>query len=80
MVIPDNLLELKSEWRTIATNESEIKARTRLQSSLASHVMGLFTVIRKENIDASRKKIEPSVLQCNYDSITRMNSSCTFQT
>ncbi|WP_370519365.1 transcription initiation factor IIB, partial [Nitrososphaera sp. AFS] len=64
MVIPDNLLEMKAEWNgAVALNESEIKARTGLQqSSLASHDMGLSTVIGKENIDASKKKIEPSIL------------------
>jgi transcription initiation factor TFIIB len=63
MVIPDNLLEMKPEWQKVAINEPEIKARTGLQqSSLASHDMGLSTIIGKENIDASRKKIEPSVL------------------
>jgi transcription initiation factor TFIIB len=60
MVIPDNLLEMKPEWQKVAINEPEIKARTGLQqSSLASHDMGLFTVIGK---DARRKKIKPSVL------------------
>jgi transcription initiation factor TFIIB len=64
MVIPDNLLEMKPEWRDTRTlNGPEIKARAGLQqSSLASHDMGLSTVIGKENIDASRKKIEPSIL------------------
>jgi transcription initiation factor TFIIB len=62
MVIPDNLLEMKPEWHTVAINGPEVKARTEPQSSLASHDMGLSTVIGKENIDASRKRIEPSVL------------------
>ncbi|NAL78940.1 transcription initiation factor IIB [Nitrososphaera sp. AFS] len=55
---------MKAEWNgAVALNESEIKARTGLQqSSLASHDMGLSTVIGKENIDASKKKIEPSIL------------------
>jgi transcription initiation factor TFIIB len=62
MVIPDNLLEMEPEWQKVAINEAEIKARTGSQSSLASHDMGLSTIIGKEKIDASRKKIEPSVL------------------
>ncbi len=62
MMIPDNLLEMEPKWQKVAINEAEIKARTGSQSSLASHDMGLSTVIGKEKIDASRKKIEPSVL------------------
>ena len=63
MVIPDNLLEMEPEWQKVARSEPENKARTGFQqSSLASHDMGLSTIIGKEKIDAKRKQIEPSVL------------------
>jgi transcription initiation factor TFIIB len=82
VVIPDNLLEMKQEWHnTVAINEPETKARTGLQqSSLANHDMGLSTVIGKENIDASKKKIEPSVLSSmqrlrTWDFRTQVQSS-----
>jgi transcription initiation factor TFIIB len=81
MVIPENLLEMKPEWQKVAINEPEIKARTGLQqSSLASHDMGLSTIIGKENIDARRKKIEPSVLSSierlrTWDFRTQVQSS-----
>ena len=81
MVIPDNLLEMKPEWHSrIAINERETKAGTGLRSSLAIHDMGLSTVIGKEKIDASRKKIEPSVLSSmqrlrTWDFRTRFQSS-----
>ena len=80
MMIPDNLLEMEPEWQKVTTNEAEIKARTGSQSSLASHDMGLSTIIGKEKIDASRKKIEPSVLSSmerlrTWDFRTQVQSS-----
>ena len=82
IVIPDNLLEMKPEWHdTHTVNEPEIKAGTGLQqSSLASHDMGLSTVIGKENIDANRNKIDPSVLSSlqrlrTWDVRTQFHSS-----
>jgi transcription initiation factor TFIIB len=81
MMIPYNMLEMKPEWQKVAINEPEIKARTGFQqSSLASHDMGLSTIIGKENIDASRKKIEPSVLSSmerlrTWDFRTQVQSS-----
>jgi transcription initiation factor TFIIIB Brf1 subunit/transcription initiation factor TFIIB len=54
IMIPDNLLEMKPEWQKVAINEPEIKARTGPQSFLASHNIGLFTVIGKENIYARK--------------------------
>lgn len=80
VMIPDNQVEGKPEWHAAAAIESEIKARTGLQSSLASHDMGLSTVIGKENIDASKKKIEPFVLSSmqrlrTWDFRTQVQSS-----
>jgi len=62
MVVSDKLLERRQEWRTFAMDETEGRARTGLPSSLARHDMGLSTVIGKGNTDASRNKIEPSML------------------
>ncbi len=62
MVVSDKLLESRQEWRTFAIDKSEVRTRTGLPSSLARHDMGLSTVIGKENIDATKNKIEPSML------------------
>jgi transcription initiation factor TFIIB len=61
-VVSDKMLEMRPEWRTFTINETEGRARTGLPSSLARHDMGLSTVIGKENTDATKNKIEPSML------------------
>jgi len=80
MVISDKLLERRPEWRTFALEETEGRARTGLPSSLARHDMGLSTVIGKENVDATKNKIEPSLLSTlnrlrTWDFRTQVRSS-----
>src|SRR5207249_5885476 len=62
MVISDKIEEESrpAEWRTLK-NRNQAGAGG-IQSSLASADMGLSTVIAKENKDASRSNIEPSML------------------
>ena len=69
-----------SERRTFVIDKTEGRRRTGLPSSLARHDMGLSTVIGKENTDASRIKIEPSVLSTmhrlrTWDFRTQVHSS-----
>jgi transcription initiation factor TFIIB len=61
MVLSDKLSNMRSDGRPIVMDETEGKASTGLPS-LAIHDMGLSTVIGKENTDAHRNKIEPSML------------------
>jgi transcription initiation factor TFIIB len=80
MVVSDKLLERRPEWRTFATDETEGRARTGLPSSLARHDIGLSTVIGKENVDATKNKIEPSMLSAmhrlrTWDFRTQVHSS-----
>lgn len=62
MVIRDKIPEMQPERRTYSMDESEVRTRSGLPTSLARHDMGLSTVIGKEDRDASKNKIEPSVL------------------
>jgi len=80
MVASDKLLERRPEWSTFAIDKTESRARTGLPSSIARHDMGLSTIIGKENTDASRNKIEPSVLSTmhrlrTWDFRTQVHSS-----
>ena len=80
MVVSDKLLERRPEWSTFAIDKTESRARTGFPSSLARHDMGLSTIIGKENTDASRTKIEPSVLSTmhrlrTWDFRTQVHSS-----
>lgn len=80
VVVSDKLLERKQEWRTFDIDKSVGRARTGLPSSLARHDMGLSTVIGKENIDATKNKIEPSMLSTmhrlrTWDFRTQVHSS-----
>src|SRR6266496_5805492 len=80
MVVSDKMLERKQEWRTFAIDESEDRTRTGPPSSLSRHDMGLSTVIGKENIDATKNKIEPSILSAmhrlrTWDFRTQVHSS-----
>jgi transcription initiation factor TFIIB len=63
-VISDKLLEIGPEWRNFDQGEknSTNRARTGMPTSLARSDMGLSTVISYEDKDASRNKIEPSML------------------
>src|SRR3989475_8746987 len=62
MVVSDKMLERRPEWRTFTINETEDRTRTGPPSSLTRHDMGLSTIIGKENVDATKNKIEPSML------------------
>ncbi len=80
MVVSDKLLEKRQEWRTFAIDESEDRTRTGPPSSLSRHDMGLSTVIGKENVDATKNKIEPSMLSAmhrlrTWDFRTQVHSS-----
>ncbi len=80
VVVSDKLLERKQEWRTFDIDKSVGRARTGLPSSLARHDMGLSTVIGKDNIDATKNKIEPSMLSTlhrlrTWDFRTQVHSS-----
>ena len=80
MVVSDKLLEKRQEWRTFAIDESEGRTRTGPPSSLSRHDMGLSTVIGKENVDATKNKIEPSMLSTmhrlrTWDFRTQVRSS-----
>jgi len=66
MVVSDKLLERTPEWRTFSINETEDRTRTGPPSSLSRHDMGLSTVIGKENVDATKNKIEPSMLSTTH--------------
>jgi transcription initiation factor TFIIB len=61
MVLSDKLSNIRSDGRPIVMDETEGKTGTGLPS-LAIHDMGLSTVIGKENTDAHKNKIEPSML------------------
>jgi transcription initiation factor TFIIB len=80
MVVSDKMLERRPEWRTFAMDETEGRARTGPPSSLSHHDMGLATVIGKENVDATKNKIEPSMLSTlhrlrTWDFRTQVHSS-----
>jgi transcription initiation factor TFIIB len=80
MVVSDKMLERRPEWRTFAVDETEGRARTGLPLSLARYDMGLSTVIGKENMDAPRNNIEPSMLSTlhrlrTWDFRTQVHSS-----
>ena len=80
MVVSDKLLERRPEWHTSAINETEDRIRTGPPSSLSRHDMGLSTVIGKENVDATKNKIEPSILSTmhrlrTWDFRTKVHSS-----
>ena len=80
MVVSDNLLESSQEWHTFDIDKSVGRARTGLPSSLARHDMGLSTVIGKENVDATKNKIEPVMLSTlhrlrTWDLRTQVHSS-----
>jgi transcription initiation factor TFIIB len=80
MVVSDNLLESRQEWHTFDIDKSVGRARTGLPSSLARHDMGLSTVIGKENVDATKNKIEPVMLSTlhrlrTWDFRTQVHSS-----
>src|SRR5438093_12518372 len=47
-------------------DETEGRVRTGPPSSLSRHDMGLSTVIGKENVDATKNKIEPSMLSAMH--------------
>jgi len=61
MVLSDKFSAIRSDGSPIVMDETEGKTTTGLPS-LAIHDMGLSTVIGKENTDAHRNKIEPSML------------------
>jgi transcription initiation factor TFIIB len=65
MVVPDKI-DMRSEWQTVDREEMQAKTRTGPPLSLARHDIGLSTVIGKENIDASKNKINPSMLSAIY--------------
>jgi transcription initiation factor TFIIB len=80
MVVSDKMLEKRPEWRTFTMNETEDRTRTGPPSSLSRHDMGLSTVIGKENVDATKNKIEPSMLSTmhrlrTWDFRTQVRSS-----
>src|SRR5437870_5890762 len=80
MVVSDKLLERRPQWHTSAINETEDRIRTGPPSSLARHDMGLSTVIGKENVGATKNKIEPSMLSAmhrlrTWDFRTQVHSS-----
>src|SRR5437016_718536 len=80
MVVSDKLLERRPEWRTFAINETKDRTRTGPPSSLTRHDMGLSTIIGKENVDATKNKIEPSMLSAfrrlrTWDFRTQVRSS-----
>ncbi|MGC2572489.1 MAG: TFIIB-type zinc ribbon-containing protein, partial [Candidatus Nitrosopolaris sp.] len=60
MVLSEKLSAIRSDGRPIVMDETE--GKTTGLPSLAIHDMGLSTVIGKENTDAHRNKIEPSML------------------
>ena len=60
MVLSEKLSAIRSDGCTIVTDETE--GTTTGLPSLAIHDMGLSTVIGKENTDAHKNKIEPSML------------------
>jgi transcription initiation factor TFIIB len=79
MVLSDKLSNIRSDGRPIVMNETEGKTTTGLPS-LAIHDMGLSTVIGKENTDAHKNKIEPSMLSTmhrlrTWDFRTRFHNS-----
>ena len=59
-MVSEKLSAIRSDGCTIVTDETE--GTTTGLPSLAIHDMGLSTVIGKENTDAHRNKIEPSML------------------
>lgn len=74
------LLERRPEWRTSSINGTEDRIRTGPPSSLSRHDMGLSTIIGKENVDATKNKIEPSMLSAmhrlrTWDFRTQVHSS-----
>ena len=80
MVVSDKLLERRPQWHTSAINGTEDGRRTGYPSSLSRHDMGLSTVIGKENVDATKNKIEPSMLSAmhrlrTWDFRTQVHSS-----
>ena len=79
MVHLDKLSNIRSDGRPIVMDETEGKTTTGLPS-LAIHDMGLSTVIGKENTDAHKNKIEPSMLSTmhrlrTWDFRTRFHNS-----
>src|SRR5437867_1714804 len=63
MVISDKIQETRQESRTfLNTQKSNDSRRTGMPTSLASHDMGLSTIIARTNKDASGYKIKPSML------------------
>ena len=70
-VLSDMLLEIGSEWRTFAADETEASARTGMPESLARHDMGLSTIIGRADRDASGNKLDPTMR-------TRMNRLATW--
>jgi transcription initiation factor TFIIB len=80
MVVSDKLLERTPEWRTFGINETGDRTRIGPPSSLARHDMGLSTVIGKENMDATKNKIDPSMISTmrrlrSWDFRTQVHSS-----
>ena len=60
-VISDKLLDIGQEWRTFATDESEVGNRIGLPQSLARHDMGLSTIIGRTDRDASGNRLDPAM-------------------
>jgi transcription initiation factor TFIIB len=65
MVMADKI-DMRSEWQTVDREEMQAKTRTGPPLSLARHDIGASTVIGRENIDASKNKINPSMLSAIY--------------
>ena len=66
MVVSDKLLERRPEWTYIYYKQDGRQTRTGPPSFLSRHDMGLSTVIGKENVDATKNKIEPSMLSAMH--------------
>ncbi len=79
IVLSDKLSNMKSERSMSVIGETEGRTKTGLHS-LAIHDMGLSTVIGKENTDAHRSRIEPSMISTmhrlrTWDYRTQVHSS-----
>src|SRR6266705_5533261 len=81
MVISDKIQETRQESRTVLnTQKAKDMRRTGMPTSLASHDMGLSTIIARTDKDASGYKIEPSMISTmhrlrTWDFRTQINTS-----
>src|SRR5947208_15358485 len=70
MVICDKIQETRQESRTfLNTQKANDSRRTGMPTSLASHDMGLSTIISSTNKDTNRYKIKPKMISKKHSKI-----------